>query len=396
MRIAHVTATFPPYMSGTGNNCFHSALGLARQGHQVTVYTATYPPRAWVDPPDITVVRLPAILRFGNAPLLPGLMQIRDVDIIHLHYPFIFGAELIWTISKIRNIPYVLTYQNDLIGEGTRRYIFDAYSKVFTGMVLGGASKFAVVSLDHAQTCRMSSFFRRRWSDVVEVPNGVDAELFRPLLTGLEIRKKYGISPNDDLVLFVGGLDRAHFFKGVSVLLHAFSKLSRTNAKLMIVGDGDMREEYQSEAQNLGISPNTIFAGYIPFNRLPEYYNSANIVVLPSLLSESFGIVLIEAMACEKPVIASNLPGLRSVVMDEKEGLLVRPGDSESLAEKIRLLLDNPQKQREMGIRGRAKVESKYAWPKIIPRLIQMYEEVLDSREITDPRGKNKTQKVSE
>lgn len=389
MRIAHVTATFPPYMSGTGNNCFHSALGLARQGHQVTVYTATYPPREWVDPPDINVVRLPAILRFGNAPLLPGLMQIRDVDIIHLHYPFIFGAELIWAISKIRHIPYVITYQNDLIGEGIRRFIFDAYSTVSTGIVLGGASKFAVVSLDHAQTCRMSSFFRRRWNDVMEVPNGVDAELFQPLRTGLETRKKYGISADDDLVLFVGGLDRAHFFKGVSVLLGAFSKLSRTKTKLMIVGDGDRKEEYQSEAKSLGIGENTIFAGYIPFNRLPEYYSSANIVVLPSLLSESFGIVLIEAMACGRPVIASNLPGLRSVVTDEMEGLLVPPGDSDALAEKIRFLLDNPQKQRELGIRGRAKVESKYAWPQIIPRLIRMYEEVLGARNFADAQGKN-------
>jgi len=82
-------------------------------------------------------------------------------------------------------------------------------------------------------------------------------------------------------------------------------------------------------------------------------------------------------MACGKPVIASNLPGVRSVVSDGEDGLLVRPGDVEDLAEKIQMLLDDPQRRREMGERGRDKVEEKYAWPKIIPRLVRVYEEVL-------------------
>ena len=383
MRIAHVTATFPPYMGGAGNVCYYNALELARIGHQVSVYTATYPQKGWIDPLEINIVRLPAVLRFGNAPLLPGLLQIRDVDIIHLHYPFIFGAELIWLVSKIRHIPYVITYQNDLIGEGIRRYIFDTYSKVSAETVLGGARKFAIASFDHAQTCRMSSIFRQRWNDVIEVPNGVDANLFRPLRTGLQVRKKYGISEDDNLILFVGALDRAHYFKGISILLEAFSKLSQKKTYLMIIGDGDMRERYEIEAHKLGIQQNTIFTGHIPFNKPPDYYSSANIVILPSLLSEMFGIVLIEAMACERPVIASDLPGVRSVVANGTDGLLVQPGDIEELSEKIQYLLDNPQLQREMGIRGRAKVEAIYAWPKIIQRVVRMYEEVLDGQKVS-------------
>lgn len=94
-------------------------------------------------------------------------------------------------------------------------------------------------------------------------------------------------------------------------------------------------------------------------------------------MSEAFGVVLLEAMACGKPVIASNLPGVRSVVSAGEDGLLVRPGDIDDLAEKTQMLLDDPQRRREMGERGRDKVEEKYAWPKIIPRLVQVYEEVL-------------------
>jgi glycosyltransferase involved in cell wall biosynthesis len=389
MRIAHVCAAFPPYMSGTGNNCFYIALEMARLGHQVSVHTAMYPPRPWEDPPELRINRLPAILRMGNAPLLPGLVRIRDVDLIHLHCPFIFGAEIVSATSKLRRIPYVVTYQNDLIGEGFRRLLFAAYLRATSGMVYGGAAKIAVVSHDHALASRISPYLRRRWEDVVEVPNGVDTDAFTPDRNGSAVRKRYGISDRDNLILFVGGLDRAHYFKGVSILLRAFASISQEHNRLMIVGEGDLRSGYQQEAQRLGVGRNTIFPGYIPINRLAEYYAAATFAVLPSVNTESFGMVLIEAMACGKTVIASDLPGVRTVVADNVEGLLVPPGDVDALSEKIKLLLRDPQKRKAMGIRGRRKVVSLYAWPKIVPRILRMYEEVLSHR--SGPGGKNQT-----
>jgi glycosyltransferase involved in cell wall biosynthesis len=95
-------------------------------------------------------------------------------------------------------------------------------------------------------------------------------------------------------------------------------------------------------------------------------------------MGEAFGMVLIEAMACGKPVIASNLPGVRSVVNDGEDGLLVEPGNVADLAAKIRQLLDDPQRRQEMGKRGRAKVERKYAWDAIGAKLEQTYYEVLN------------------
>jgi glycosyltransferase involved in cell wall biosynthesis len=209
-------------MAGTGNVCYYNALELARRGHQVSVYTAAGPLPNKFDPPGVTVHRLPAVLRFGNAPLLPGLMRIRDVDIIHLHYPFIFGAEIIWAVSKLRRIPFVITYHNDLIGQGLRRPLFDAYTLLTANAVLGAARKLGVVSIDHAKSCRMAGLFRRRWGDVVEIPNGVDTELFRPLPGDSIMRQKFGISTDDQVILFVGALDRAHYSKGLSILLEAF------------------------------------------------------------------------------------------------------------------------------------------------------------------------------
>jgi glycosyltransferase involved in cell wall biosynthesis len=378
MRIAHVTATFPPYYAGTGMVCYHNALELARRGHQVTVFTAAHPPGEYDYPQEITVVRLPVLFRFGNAPFAPGLLGIKDFDIIHLHYPFIFGAEMVWLVSRLRQIPYVLTHHNDLIGESLRRYLFDAYSKVFGRLVFGGASKFAVVSLSHAADCRMTPFFKARWKDVVEVPNGVDVERFRPGLDGTAIRHRFQISGQAKVILFVGALDRAHHFKGLGYFLRVFSRLDDPDVVLLIVGDGDLKDQFINQARYLGISERTIFAGSAPHENLPAYFAASDIVVLPSLPPESFGMVLIEAMACGKPVISHDIPGVRMVVRTGHDGFLVQPGDSEELTRRIQLLLEAPQLARKMGASGRHKVKERYAWAHIIDRLETVYQSAIE------------------
>ena len=120
MRIAHVTATFPPYYAGTGMVCYRSAAELARLGHEVTVLTASYGCDDAPDPPGVRVRRLAPAVRVGNAPLLPGLLDSERFDVIHLHYPFIFGAEMIRARAWMSGVPYVLTHHNDLIGDGAR------------------------------------------------------------------------------------------------------------------------------------------------------------------------------------------------------------------------------------------------------------------------------------
>lgn len=377
MRIAHVTATFPPYYAGTGTVCYHNALGLARLGHDVTVFTAQYPHGEYADSEEFTVCRLPALFRIGNAPFLPGLLGLKGFDIIHLHHPFIFGAEMVWAVSKARAMPYVLTHHNDLIGDGIRRHLFDAYSAVSAPLVFGGARGFAVVSLDHAAFCRLTPLFQKRWDHVVEVPNGVDIDLFHPSLDGSLVRRRHGISENARLVLFVGALDRAHYFKGADYLLHAFSKIEDDDTVLVIVGDGDLKEQLMALTGELGMAHQVCFAGAVPHSQLGPYYAAADIVILPSFPPESFGVVLIEAMACGKPVIAHDIPGVRSVVRDGVDGLLARPNEAHDLLTKVQVLLDDPFRRRQMGEQGRANAESKYAWPKVVSRLVQVYESAM-------------------
>jgi glycosyltransferase involved in cell wall biosynthesis len=326
------------------------------------------------------VQRLPVAFRIGNAPLLPGLLQTHGYDIIHLHYPFFFGAELVWMAAHLRRHPYIITYHQDVLFTGFLNRIEQIHHILLGRLVLVRSSKLLATSWDYAQASRVSEFFRVRPQALGEMPNGVDINRFAPHNTDAHaLEKQYGLSPNDKIMLFVGAIDQAHYFKGIDVLLRAVHKIHNPSIKLFLVGDGDLRKTYQQQAQALGLQDRVVFCGRVPAEELPHYYALSDLFVLPSTtMGEAFGMVLIEAMACGKPVIASNLPGVRSVVNDGEDGLLVEPGNVADLAAKIQQLLDDPQRRQEMGNRGRAKVERKYSWDAIGAKLEQVYHEVLN------------------
>jgi len=179
-------------------------------------------------------------------------------------------------------------------------------------------------------------------------------------------------------VLLVANLDRAHYFKGVEVLLNALAQLPR-RVKGIIVGEGDMRSQYESKARKLKIESRVVFAGRVPDTTLREFYQLADVTILPSTTrGEAFGLVLLESLACGTPVIASNLPGVKTVVADGKDGYLVKPGDVDDLTEKISFLLENRERIWEMGMWGRAKIVERYSWGKIIRKLETIYIESLN------------------
>ena len=379
MRIAHVTATFPPQYAGTGVVCYYNALGLARLGHDVTVFIPDYPACEATYPGEMAVRRLPVWFRFGNAPFLPGLLRLRGFDIVHLHYPFYFGAETVFLKSLSSDLRYVVTYHQDVLFAGVLRFAEGLHHRLLGRRILARARKVLATSWDYARASRLRELLRISPDTVGELPNGVDAQRFRPGVDGRPVRAKYGLKPTDRVVLFVGALDRAHYFKGIEVLLQALAHVRDERLRLLVVGDGNLQPTYHRQAAELRLGDRVIFAGQVSDEELPVHYACCDVLVLPSTtMGEAFGVVLLEAMACAKPVIASNLPGVRSVVSHGEDGLLVEPGDVDDLAEKMQILLaEGPQRRRAMGQRGRAKVEQKYTWPKIIPRLVQVYEDVL-------------------
>jgi glycosyltransferase involved in cell wall biosynthesis len=383
MRIAHIVGTFPPYFGGVGNVCYHNALELVKLGHQVTVYTSNYATDSLTYPDLLTVKRLKPFFRFGNSPLLPGLLKIGDFDIIHLHHPFYFGSELTYLASKLRKFSYILSYHMDVPPERVHAEALQLAIKIHDRCVntrmVSKAEKIIVTSLDYAKHSRMRDIFEKRGDDIVEIPNGVDLNSFHPKRNNVTIRKQYGIMENEKIVLFVGALDRPHFFKGLEYLLAAFSMINRNGERLLIVGEGDLKKHYARLATSLKIRDKVIFAGRAV--SLPDYYAAADVLVLPSIdMSEAFGMVLVEAMASGIAVIASNLPGVRTVVDHEYNGLLATPKDARDLAVKLRYMLDNDEVRKLFGTRGRTKAEENYSWRKIALRLNETYLKTLEGR----------------
>ena len=376
LRIAHVTATFPPYQGGTGNVCYHNARVLAERGHDVHVYTAAWPGTA-DDPPGVAVHRLWPGPRIGNALLLPGLLpRLKGFDLVHLHHPFIGGGDLAAAAARGWGMPVVVTYHNDLVASGPRGALFRGYERTATRAILGSARRIAAVTASYADASPLLAPLVQRGGRVVEVPNGVDTDVFHPGGAGGAVRSRLGIPSEAFVVLFVGLLATTHPFKRVDLLLRALAALD-DNAWGLIVGGGDLLARYQAESQELGIGQRIRFAGPLRQADLPPYYAAADVLALPSD-KESFGIPLIEAMASGRPVIATDVPGVRSVVADGREGMLIAPGDVAGLRCALAAMQSMGLEGRSaMGALGRTKAEERYDWRRIGERLEGLYAEVI-------------------
>ncbi len=165
--------------------------------------------------------------------------------------------------------------------------------------------------------------------------------------------------------------------KRVDLLLKAMPQvLERHSLELNILGTGSRSNEYAKLARVCGIEEQVHFLGHVDHGMLPKYYAAADLFVLPSRM-ESFGLVLVEAMACGLPVVATRVGGIPEVVEEGVTGLLVAPDDSRALAEAINSLLDDPQRMRSMGAKGRQKVMEHFTWDKVAQRMVGYFREIL-------------------
>lgn len=361
-----MSATFPPYWGGTGNVAFHNARVIAARGHDVTVFTAatgTFSRNAY----PFTVQGLRPLFRLGNAPFFPQLLwNLRGFDLIHLHYPFIFGAEMACVAAQRSRTPLVVTFHNRPHSPSFfKGRLFDLYNRYMEPIVLSRADMRLTVSQDHAEQSGLPSH------DWMEVSNGVDTEQFRPYPRA-EARERLECTGDDPIVLFVGAMDAAHWFKNVEGLITGMKSIPK-DVSLWLVGDGGERNRFEALAADLGLSTRVRFWGRVPVSTLPLLYSAADLTVLPSMAVESFGMVLIESMACGTPVLATELPGVRSVVDNGINGALVPPGQGNLLASAISALLDSPTRLRTMGQAGRAKVVARYSWERIGDELETLY-----------------------
>jgi len=209
-------------------------------------------------------------------------------------------------------------------------------------------------------------YFKSYSGPKVVIPNGIDLDFFNPKIPPI---KKYLDGKIN--ILFVGRIEER---KGLIFLLRAYKILTSSFPflRLIIVGEGPLKKECEEWVKKNELK-NVVFERLVEERRLPTYYNSCHIFCSPAIFGESFGMVLVEAMACQKPVVAFNIEGYREVLAGKGEKFLAEPKDFKDLAKKIEILIKNPNLREEMGKWGREKAKN-YAWPKIVDKILNFYE----------------------
>lgn len=381
MKIAHIVCVYPPYAGGIGNVAANLVeyLSLARQ--EVTVFTPRYRKSdlAYLQS-SYQVERLESFIHYGKAAFLPQLFwKLKDFDVIDLHMPFLGTSAIVYLLKKFygRRLSLVIHYHMDLFGKNwLYRRVFGLQQQ-FVASEIMAADKVLVSSQDYLSNSRLKDLYVKYPAKFEIMPFGVDVERFFPQPKDTSLSQRYGLE-DKKVILFVGALDDAHYFKGVNYLLKAFAALSDQETRLIIVGEGNLRPVYQDLAVESGLADRVIFTGFVPDIQLAKYYNLADVVVLPSIdSSEAFGMVILEAMACGKPVVASDLPGVREILGHNEYGLLTKPKNVVMLTKRIEHLLNNQELVKKISQAGLERIKVKYIWPTITNDLIKVYEKVI-------------------
>jgi glycosyltransferase involved in cell wall biosynthesis len=356
MRVIHVSCIAPPEHGGIGRVAAREVASLRERGIEA----------------DVVSMTTHHAFRFGNAGRITALQHlVRDADIVHVHYPFFGTAELLPSLKRKGLIKrLVITLHMDATARGWKGAIFSAYRHLFQNRILAAADVLLASSRDYVER----SSFRNVANRVVELPFGVDVTRFSP---GASERDRFGIPQGAPLVLFVGGMDSAHAFKGVPELLRAMADLP--DAHLLLVGEGGLRPSYERLARDLGMTARCHFVGAQKDDALIAAYRSADVLAFPSLsAAEAFGLVAVEAQACGTPVIASNLPGVRTVVADGETGILVPAGDVKALHFALVRILSDRTLRNRLSSAARDRVETRFAWTTHMDGLVEVYQRMME------------------
>jgi len=256
----------------------------------------------------------------------------------------------------------VVTYHSDVVRQKMLGRIFHP----FLMRTLRRARAIIATSPDYAS----SSTVLRRFPQTTVVPYGIPVEMFDRYDAEkvAAIHQRHGRR----LIISVG---RLIYYKGFKYLIRAMASV---NATLLLIGEGSLRRALKREAAEANVTDKVVFLGEIQNDAIAPYYHACDLFVLPSVArSEAFGIVQLEAMACGKPVINTQLPsGVPFVSRDGETGITVQPSDVSALAEAIeRLLNDEPLRER-LGHRGRERVESEFTVKAMVEKTFAIYEQI--------------------
>jgi glycosyltransferase involved in cell wall biosynthesis len=375
MRIVHLACVAPPQTGGIGQAALWETNALIERGHDAVLLAPAATGLVSAGP----IERLPTLFAFGNAAILrrgPLTQAVQDADIVHLHYPFYGAAGCAAYLRRTNRIKkLVITIHMDASAYGWKGALFGLHRLFAQKLILDSADALIVSSRDYAGQASFAPSIASRPEVVAELPFGVDETRFVP---GPVDRSAFGISPDAKVVGFVGGMDVAHHFKGVDVLLRAMVGLPDTWC--VLVGDGDLRAGYEKLAQELGIATRVKFLGRISPEQLPSAYRLFDVLAFPSTsFAEAFGLVALEAQASGVPVVASQLPGVRTVVENGISGVLVPPCDAKALADALRRLLADDTRRKQMGDVARQRVLLRFTQKAHMDGLVALYKRLCAS-----------------
>jgi glycosyltransferase involved in cell wall biosynthesis len=210
--------------------------------------------------------------------------------------------------------------------------------------------------------------------ELVEVTGGVDSELFRPVPPDPELTARLA---GRRMLLYVG---RFVPLKNLPMLIDAFAIVhkARPEAVLVLAGEGALEGQIREQVGRLGLAADVLFLGHQPQSRLPGLMAASEIVLLSSSFDNSPNCVL-EANACERPVVATRVGGVPRYVTEGENGLLADGGDADGFAGAILELLDQPERAREMGLAGRRRILERHSWRKSAEKLVALYDRLLAS-----------------
>ena len=309
-----------------------------------------------------------------------------EYDLVHSHY-WLSGLATL-DLIKAWDVPFVQTFHT--LGKMKDR-VARSESENASNLRVEAERKLLreaarVVASTQAELAQFQWLYKAETKNVVVIPPGVDTSHFYPIPQD-EAKEFIGISPNESMMLFVGRIEP---LKGIDTLIESIARLKQRGdlgracqCLIVIGGDPEGREDELTEEmsrlkslrKNLNMEDLVTFLGSRDQDTLPYYYSAAEVVVVPSHY-ESFGLVALEAMACGRPVVASETGGLAYLIKDGETGFHVPAADVEALADRLNQLMHNPELRRSMGKKAQ-QLAQKYSWDKIAGSIAEMYESVL-------------------
>ena len=371
VRIAQVSPYDWTHPGGVTNHIGQLAREFTRLGHSVRIVTPSSISAEALGEKNIVVVGKPVpiptfgsvariTLSFHRAPQVRQLLAEEPFDIIHLHEPLVSALPItVLRFSQSINVGTFHAFGYKSRGYRSLRPWLRRWFRKLHGKI--------AVSRPAADL--IGRYFPGYYN---VIPNGIDPLAFSPKVAPIERYKDGKIN-----ILFVGRMEKR---KGLPFLLSAYARIKweHPEVRLIVVGPGKL--DPVSE-RILGERPlqDVEIVGGVPFADLPRYYRTADIFCSPATGSESFGIVLLEAMATGAPIVASNIPGYASVIQDGQQGLLVNPKDDQALAAALVTLVNDPDLRARMGQQGLASAQD-YSWTRVAARVMGYYERLLEAR----------------